>query len=126
MTTFSDIPNEFLVHPTSKDLVLKADEYSVRQSVKNLVNLGIGSKPFHPEIAIGLDRILFEQITPILVSSLRRNLPELLERYEPRIQVLTIQVGELEDSGAVVLTLVYRIVNSQKTQTIDFYFDRIR
>ena len=123
---FSDIPNEFLVHPTKKDLVSKTDDLAVRQSIRNLVNLGIGGKPFHPEIAVGLDRILFEQVSPILIATVRRNLTSIIERFEPRAKVLNLEFAEEENGGALVITLIYQVVNTQKAQTIDFYFDRIR
>jgi phage baseplate assembly protein W len=126
MAQYSDIPDEFLVHPTTKDLVLKKNETSVRQSIRNLVNLAFSDKPFHPEKVLNLRGILFEPLDPILVSSVRRNLSTMLEQLEPRVSIVDVMFGEFEDSGAIVVTVIFRLLNSSDTTKIDLYFDRIR
>lgn len=126
MSIFTDLPNELIVHPLTKDLVLKKDESAVRQSIRNLINLEIGEKPFHPEIGIGIRALLFENLTPMLVSMVRRNLFTVIEVFEPRARVVDVIIGEYADEGAITITIIFRLVNSQESQTIDFYFDRIR
>ena len=126
MAIFTDLPNELIAHPLTKDLVLKKDEAAVRQSIRNLINLEMGEKPFHPEIVVGIRSLLFENLTPMLVSMVRRNLFTVIETFEPRARVVDVIIGEYADEGAITITIVFRLINSRESQTIDFYFDRIR
>ena len=126
MSVYSDIPNEFLVHPTSKELVLKNDELAVRQSLRNIINLEMSDKPFHPESVMNLRRILFENITPFLVATLRRNTINILNSLEPRAEIVDVDVGNIDDSGVVIVSIYYRVLNNQSVQTLSLYFDRVR
>jgi len=126
MAIFTDLPNELITHPLSNDLVLKKDEAAVRQSIRNLINLEIGEKPFHPEIGIGVRALLFENLMPMLVSMVRRNLFTVIEVFEPRARVIDVIINEYADEGALAMTIIFRLINAQENQTIDFYFDRIR
>lgn len=126
MAQYTDIPNELLIHPTTNDLVLKTDESAVRQSIKNLINLSVGEKPFHPEIGISIRDLLFENLTPMTVSMVRRNMFTMIETFEPRARVVDVVIGEYPDEGAINLTIIFRLVNSQENTKLDFYFDRVR
>lgn len=126
MATYSDLPLELTTHPTSGDLVLKENELAVRQSIRNLVNLAFGDKPFHPELTLNLQGLLFENLTPFLVSSSRRNMMIMLDVLEPRAEIVDVQFGEYYDEGAITITVLFRVKNTSKVNSIDFYFDRIR
>lgn len=126
MKFYSDIPMDMLVHPTTKDLVLKEDELAVRQAIRNLININLGDKPFHSEIGMNLRALLFENFSPVLLAGVKRNLSEILAVWEPRAEILGIEFNPMQDEGALYMTLFFKLKNGTNQIKLDMYLERVR
>ncbi len=126
MKYYSDLPMDMLVHPTTKDLVLKEDELAVRQSIRNLININLGDKPFHSEIGMNLKALLFENFSPVLLAGVKRNLTEVLQVWEPRAEILGIDFNPMQDEGALMMTLYFKLRNANNQIKLDLYLERVR
>lgn len=126
MKFYSDLPMDMLVHPTTKDLVLKEDELAVRQSIRNLININLGDKPFHSEIGMNLRALLFENFSPVLLAGVKRNLSEVLAVWEPRVEILGIEFNPMQDEGSLYMTLLFKLKNGTNQIKLDMYLERVR
>ena len=80
------------------DVYKKVDIRSIEQSVENILLTNKGEKPFQPKFGSDLRRLLFELNTTMVSEySVIKTIRMALEDYEPRIEVLDI---ELYDMGA--------------------------
>lgn len=126
MARYSDISIDFIRHPLTKDITKKTDSAAVKQAVKNLILMDLAGKPFHPEVTFGLKAFLFENFTPLTVAAFRRRIDEILYIYEPRINVLDLQLEEDLDANQLMMTLWFSVVNIPQPIDLTLYIERVR
>lgn len=126
MARYSDLSIDFIRHPNTKDVTKKTDANAVKQSVKNLIMMDLAGKPFHPEITFGLKAFLFENFTPLVVAGFRRRIDEIIRTYEPRVNVLDLQLEENLDENQLIMTLWFSVINIPKPLELTLYIERVR
>jgi phage baseplate assembly protein W len=123
---FSDLDLKFIVHPSRKDINKHVDEMAVVYAVKNLVSLNSYEKPFHPEIASNVRRLLFENMDVVTASALQREIQEVIENFEPRARVIDVSVRPDYDRNSFEVTLKFSIVNRTEPIVVTFFLERLR
>lgn len=126
MAVYTDIPNDFRTNTITKDLSLKENLAAIRQSIVNLLTYDYEDKPFHPEKIFNLKRVLFEPLDNITIQAIQMNLKGLLERYEPRITILSVSVTPYYDDQKVEIEVMYRIIGFEEVYRISHFFYRTR
>lgn len=128
MTTsqYSDLDFNFIEHPGLKNILPKTDVEAVKRAVRNLFLMSFGEKPFHPERAIGIRQYLFEPLTHITIAKIQRDIIQILAQYEPRVSVIDLNFGPLNDEGRLEITMIFTVINIPDPVTITFYLDRNR
>ena len=91
-----------------------------------MINLNLSEKPFHSEIAMNLKSILFENFSPVLLAGVKRNLAEMLQVWEPRIDVIGIDFNPSPDEGGLNMTLYFKLKNGSNVIKLDMYLERVR
>ena len=124
--TFSDLDFNFTAHPVTGDVSRKFDENAIKSSVKNLVMTANYERPFHSEIGSPIRGLLFEPFSPLMVASLRKAIVDVIVNFEPRVEIIDIEVYDQTDFNAVGLTLVFKIVNTTRPITLDLVLERTR
>lgn len=124
--TFSDIDLNFTVHPVTKDITRRFDENAIKQSIKNLLLTRNFERPFHSEIGSPIRQLLFEPVGPMFVVMMKRAIADVINNFEPRVQVLDVQVNDSIDANAVYVTLEYKILNTERPLTLEFALERTR
>lgn len=123
---FSDLDLNFTPHPVTGDISRKLDEASIKQSLKNLILLRHYEKPFHSEIGSPIEELLFEPLTPMTGLMIRRSIIDLIGNFEPRIELLDIEVIAADDTNSIYINLIFKIVNTEKPLSLDFILERTR
>ena len=123
---YADFGVDFFPAPETGNLSLKTNANAVKQSLTNLMQLAFGEKPFHPEIGFGLRNYLFENLTPILISSMRRHIEEIITNYEPRVKIISIEFQDNADSNDLGISLYFTVLNLENPQKLDFLIARVR
>ena len=124
---YSDLDFRFIVNPNTGDFALKKDVESVKQSVVNILLTDQGERPFEPEFGGGLKRYLFENFDDITVARIENTIVNTLRNYEPRVEVLTIEVDNLDYRNALRITVEFRILSpEQDVASVQFVVERIR
>ena len=124
--TFSDLDLNFTAHPVTKDLTQKFDENAIKQALKNLLQIRHFEKPFHSEIGSPLRELLFEPITPLTEVMAKRAIIDLVANFEPRVELIDVDVIASDDNNALYVNIVFTIVNTERPITLEFVLERTR
>lgn len=124
--TFSDLDLNFIAHPSTGDIAKKFDEQSIKQAVKNLVLTNHYERPFHPEIGSQVNSLLFEPFSPLLQAMLERAITNTIVNHEPRVKIIQVQVKLNPDNNSVFVSIVFKIVNTERPLVVDFTIQRTR
>lgn len=122
---YSDIPNNFNIHPVIKDIFPIKDLDSVKQSLKSLI---LGSKYdrlFQPDANAGVKELLFENVNAFTAYELQVKINDIIEKYEPRIDEYSVEVVDSSDQNSYRITIKFNVSYSE-TEEIIFYLNRIR
>lgn len=122
---YTDIPNNFNVHPVLKDIFPIKDLDSVKQSLKNLILGTSNSRLFQPEINSGIYELLFENVDAFTAYELQVKISKIIKKYEPRIDDFTVSVRDNSDENSYRINIKFN-VSYDKTEEIIFYLNRIR
>tara|TARA_B100000287_G_scaffold430701_1_gene486457 strand:- start:987 stop:1394 length:408 start_codon:yes stop_codon:yes gene_type:complete len=123
---FVDLDMNFDRHPITKDVVRKFDAEAIKRSLKNLIFTSKYERPFRPEINSRLRRLLFENVTPITASLIQSNIKDLISQFEPRVNLIDVQVYAFPDKNAFECSIIFTIVNQTETITLNTALQRLR
>lgn len=123
---FSDLDLNFTAHPVTGDISRKFDENAIKQALKNLMQIRHFEKPFHSEIGSPLRELLFEPVTPLTELMARRAIIDLIANFEPRVELIDVDVIASEENNTFYISITFRIVNTEKPLTLDFVLERTR
>jgi phage baseplate assembly protein W len=123
---FSDLDFNFTVHPVTGDIARKFDENAIKASVRHLLLTKNYERPFHSEIGSPIRALMFEPATPLLEVALRRAVIDTITNFEPRVEIIDVQVFDRSDNNAVEITLIFKIVNTSRPIQLDLVLERTR
>jgi len=124
---YSDFDIRFGIHPFSRDVALKTNDASIKQSLKNLILTRNYERPFHPEIGCQINSLLFEPYNDITGNVIRKTIFSVVEKFEPRIILNDVTVEEQDnDSNEILITLNYTIKNNELPYVYAISVKRVR
>ena len=123
---FSDLDFAFTKHPITKDIVLSYDDQAVIRSVRNLLLTNHYEVPFNSQIGSNVRKMLFEPITPLLASILKREIEDCIRNYEPRVELQSVDVVVLPDENFYRVNMSFYLVNQTEPISINFILERLR
>lgn len=123
---YSDLDLDFLKHPTTKDVVRKTGPEAIKRSVRNLILTNFYEKPFRPAIGSNVIKLLFENMTPLTSNFIRDAVFEVVRNYEPRVELLDVQVKMDYDNNGYNLKLDFVVLNKNEPLTTTIFLERIR
>jgi predicted component of type VI protein secretion system len=123
-TKFVDVDLTFRKHPITDDIAKKVDESAIVTSLRNLVNTEKFDHPFHPEIYSPVRSLLFENLTPDVVSTIKRTIEYLIQNYEPRVTLVSLSVTPYANDAGIEITIFFRIVGVVETIKTSFTLTR--
>lgn len=124
--TFSDLDLNFTAHPVTGDVSRRYDDNAIKASLKNLILTNNYERPFHSEIGTSIRKMMFEQFTPLVAASIERAVYDVVNSFEPRVNLDSVNVVDDSDNNAITITITYRIMNTQRPVTLDISLERTR
>jgi phage baseplate assembly protein W len=121
---FVDLDFSFARHPITNDVSKKVNEAAISTAVKNLVMTRRYDRPFHPEISSQVHDMLFEPLTDTTAETLKRTIYYVITNFEPRVEVLLINVEDVTDFSEIKVTIVFKIIGSVNTIKTQFFLQR--
>ena len=123
---FSDLDFRFTAHPVTGDVARRFNEDAIKAAIKHLCYTGHYERPFHSEIGSPLRQLLFENATPLVIMSIKRAIENLIDTYEPRVDLLDVEVFDQLDNNAVSVTILFKIKNTTSPIQLDLVLQRTR
>jgi predicted component of type VI protein secretion system len=69
---------------------------------------------------------MFELPGPMFDVMLQRAIIDLVNNFEPRVEIIDVRVNDASDLNAVYVTLEFKIVNTERPFTLDLALERTR
>tara|TARA_B100001559_G_scaffold236717_1_gene199720 strand:- start:49 stop:468 length:420 start_codon:yes stop_codon:yes gene_type:complete len=123
---YADIDFRFRPHPITGDVTIKYDTDAIKRAVRNIVLTNFYERPFKPSLGSSLRNQLFEMTTDRKVRRLADRIQKIIEDFEPRVENVRVQFGEVSDRNELDVTIFYNIKNNSQGQELDFTVSRAR
>ena len=108
--SFKDISMSFKFNPLSGDLITLKNENAIARAVRNIVSTTPGEKLFDPDFGSSVGEILFENVDDITAVSIQDEIRSSLTNYEPRVEIINVNVDANFDENQFDVVISYRIV----------------
>ena len=122
----SDFFKDLTVIPGKEDISRKLNENAIKESIKNIILTNKGERPFQPGFGCDLDKLLFENATPQTFDLIKTVVEEAIDLYEPRCDLLGVDVLGDIDSNQVYVTILFRLINTDNPVSFQVLLDRTR
>ena len=116
---YTDLDLFFGKKSSNNDIQTLTDVQAVKRSIRNLVQLNVYDKPFHPEISGGVRELLFEPMSPIIAVVIARKIEDVITNFEPRARLVSVRAFPDLDRNAYEVSVEFYIVNAP-TELVDF------
>ena len=109
-----------------RDVLTVAEEEDIQQSLQILLATAQGERTMLEDFGCDLNRCLFEEIDQTLVNSLDSLIRDSILYYEPRIDLVRVEVDESKDAAGILLIGIeytVRSTNSRFNMVFPFYLN---
>ena len=108
--SFRDISMSFQVSPLTYDLIALRNENAIARSIRNLVLTNRGERFFNNDLGSRVNSILFESLDEIAASAVKDEIESTINLFEPRVNLISVDVSPNYDSNELGVTIRYFIV----------------
>ena len=107
---FKDLSASFENNPLNNDLIGLRNENAIARSVRNLVQTIQGERPFQPVLGSNVQNLLFDNMDKLTASSIKQEIINTIENYEPRVEIGEVTVEPNYDNNEFHVSVQYYIV----------------
>jgi len=109
---FKDISMTFQRNPLNGDLLALKNESAIARSIRNIVFTVPGEKFFDETFGSRITASLFENIDDISAIKIADEIRESISRYEPRVNLISVNAYPNPDQNAFDAVIVYGIIGA--------------
>jgi phage baseplate assembly protein W len=125
-TTYKDLDFSFKQNPNTNDVGIKKNNAAVIQSCLNILRTNHGERPFDYNFGANLRAYLFENMTNTTAANMATSIEVALANYEPRIEVLNVNIRAQASENDVFITVTGRVKSSNDIIDIATTIERLR
>lgn len=107
---FRDLSMTFQVNPLNYDLIALKNETAISRSIRNLIFTYPGERFFNENLGSKVSRSLFENLDDVSASIIKDEIESTIRNYEPRADLISVNVEPNYDSNEFNITINYRII----------------
>jgi phage baseplate assembly protein W len=123
---WADLDLDLDLHPINKDIIPLKDDAAIKNSVKNLILTNIYERPFQPFLAGNLRALLFEPASMITEYEIKQSIKDVIDLYEPRIEIQNINVVDSHDNNSWNITIFFLIKQFGVNTSVGVVLQRLR
>ena len=123
---YTDFDLAFGNNAITGDINKKLDVNAVKQSLKTLVLTKPYERPFNPLLGSEIYGLLFEPMTPFTTAAIDKSLQYLIQNYEKRARLQSIDIEPLYDLNTYNVTISFFIVGINQPQKLEIKLERLR
>jgi len=109
---FKDISMSFQINPLNSDLIALRNETAISRSIRNIVFTVPGEKFFNENFGSRISQSLFENVDEISASTITDEIRNSIRNYEPRVQLVSVDVYPDYDNNSFDAVIVYNIIGA--------------
>ena len=109
---FKDISMSFQANPLNSDLIGLKNENAIARALRNIVFTLPGEKFFNENFGSNVSASLFENIDDITASVIVDEISHSIERYEPRVDLINVEVFPDFDNNSFDVLIIYDIIGA--------------
>src|SRR5690349_9934219 len=92
------------------ELALTSGIEDIEQAIGLILGTAPGERPMRPEFGCAVHDVVFDTVDAAIVGKIHTAVHEALERWEPRIDVVDLDVEPSEaDDGRLLVSITYRV-----------------
>lgn len=113
------------VSPTTSRVEISQYEQDVHEAIWIILSTARGERVMRPDFGCGIHNLVFEPISAATVGEVENNVREALINWEPRIEIINLEVSDKESfNGRLLISLDYRVrtTNNEFNLVYPFYF----
>ena len=119
--SFKDISMSFEVNPLTDDLIVIKNATAIARSLRNLVLTTPGERFFNENLGSQVGNLLFENVDDVTGMSVRSEIINVIENYEPRVELGDVSVNANIDAYEMDVKINYKIIGIDvPTQELTF------
>ena len=107
---FKDISLSMNINPLNYDLITIKNETAISRSIRNLILTNPGEKFFNQTLGSRVNQLLFDPMDDITSSSIQDEIRNTITNYEPRVDLISVDVSPNYDTSEFNVTIRYYIV----------------
>lgn len=123
---YTDIDALFTAHPITGDVVTRKNDRAIKFAVKSLVLTNIYERPFHSEISSPVRGMLFQNFGDSFEIVMREAIAQLIAAFEPRVDVISVDVNPSHDNHSVFIKITFLIKNTLQVTDVGITLERTR
>ena len=124
---FKDISMTFQANPLNQDLIVLKNETAIARSVRNIVFTVPGEKFFQENFGSRISESLFENIDEISALQIKDEITESINRFEPRVRLISVDAIPDYAGNAFNVLIVYEIIGiDTPAQQLEFVLQSTR
>ena len=125
--TFKDISMSFKVNPLNDDLIAVKNTTAIARSLRNLVLTAPGERFFNENLGSNVNNLLFEGLDDVTASSIKDEIQNTINNYEPRVKLLKTQVSPNFETLEFDVVITYEIIGVEaQPQQLSFALEPAR
>lgn len=110
ITGFKDVSMTFQFNPANNDIIILKNENAIARSIRNLVLTSRGERPFQNDLGSRVSKLLFDTLDQFVTTSIEDEIKSTINRYEPRVSLLSVKASPDYDNNAVDISILYQII----------------
>lgn len=110
--------NNIAAQKVKTDLNVSYDINAVKNSVANILSTKKSEKILSPEFGLRLEDYLFEPVTDTTASAIAADITNTLTTFEPRVQLVNLQVIPYPDQYLYQINMGLRVPNLKQSLSL--------
>ena len=123
-----DFDLQFRRHPSTGKLLMKKDDDTVKQALKNLILTDRYERPFRPNYGGDIRKRLFDLHTSITKSDYENLIDTAIKNYEPRalLDNSSISIIEYPDDNGMIVNIRLKKKTTLNDLQLDVNLNKVR
>lgn len=123
---FKDLSIPFNSHPASGKITVLTNNDALSQALKNVILTNNYERFYNPTFGGNITAHLFENFSAVTTKILKKTIEVAVKNFEPRIELLEVNVDSDIDNHQLNVTVFYRGVNQRQPSQARIIIERTR
>jgi hypothetical protein len=121
---YKDVSYSFFANPMSGDVGKAMGPKAVKNSILSILKTNFHERLFQPEFGSNIRALLFEQMNPITVQRLKKEVEIAIANHEERATVLNVAVTPDEENNRYKVSILFELETNLEPEQLDTLFNR--